>query len=76
VTEGALAIWTVYDHPSDYPDDYIAFRDEITSAGSRRTGEVIRSTDLKHLRTALADYGLTRLPRDLLDDPVIVETWL
>jgi len=68
-----LSIWTVYDHPRDYPHCYVArqFR------GEQPTNSVIISADLEKLRAVLlAEMGLTRLERSANDDPVILETWL
>jgi hypothetical protein len=68
-----LSIWTVYDHPSDYPHCYVA-RQFI---GEKSTNSVMVSADLERLREILlVDMGLTRLERDERDDPVILETWL
>jgi hypothetical protein len=68
-----LSIWTVYDHPRDYPHCYVArqFR------GEQPTNSILISADLEVLREVLlVDMGLTRLERDVSDDPVILETWL
>lgn len=71
--ENQLSIWTVYDHPRDYPHCYVArqFR------GEQPTNSVIISADLGKLREVLlVEMGLTRLERDERDDLVILETWL
>jgi hypothetical protein len=68
-----LPIWTVYDHPRDYPHCYVA-RQFI---GEKPTSSIIVSADLEMLREMLlVQMGLTRLERDERDDPVILETWL
>ena len=67
-----LTIWAIYDHPSDFPDTWVARRfvnDKVTS-------DVLVSTDLDTLRRHFARLGLVRLDRNPADDPVIVETWL
>jgi len=72
-TAEALSIWTVYDHPSDYPSSYVArlwFNDQPT-------GSLIAADDLEVVREILlTQMGLTRLERAENDDPTIVEVWL
>jgi hypothetical protein len=67
-----LTIWTVYDHPKDFPNTFVARR----WAGVTPTQDVIISPDLEDLRRLLAFEGLTCLARADGDDPTIVETWL
>ena len=72
----ALTIWTVYDHPSDFPNGFIARRFEVDATGARPTDDVMRSADLQPLRNILLDKGLTCLARNENDEPQIVESWL
>lgn len=69
--KSALDIWVVYENPSDYPGLYVArkFRNE------KSTAELVQGNTLLEVR-ALLPRGLVRLPRQHLDDPVIVETWI
>lgn len=67
-----LSIWTIYDHPRDYPDGYVARRFEL----DRPTRDAIVGWSLRELRSLFADLGLGRIARHPSDDPVIVETWL
>ena len=55
----ALSMWTVYDHPSDYPRGFIARRFEVDGKGSRATRDVLTSDDLDVLRGQLVARGLT-----------------
>ena len=71
-----LAMWTVYDHPTDFPHCYVARRFEISAEGAKATNSAMVGTDLGKLRDALAEMGLTPLNRNPEDDPKIVETWL
>ena len=71
-----LSIWVVYDHPRDFPDEFIARRHETTAHGSRVTDEVLLSSSLDAIRDELAKRGLYCLTRVPGDDPKIVETWL
>jgi hypothetical protein len=69
---GALAIWTVYRDPADYPSKYVV-RKSLVPGGV--TNEMFVADSLAEAR-ALVPPGLHRLPRQRDDDPVIVEVWL
>lgn len=71
-----LAIWTVTENPSDYPGLFVARMSLVTEAGPVVTDRLATCPRLKVLQTWLAEQGLTRLPRQPDDDPVIVECWL
>jgi hypothetical protein len=65
-----LPIWTVYQHPRDMPDAYVA---RLFLTG-KPTEQVVQAPTLDEVR-ALIPPGLYRMPRQPGDDPVIVETW-
>lgn len=68
-----IRIWTVYDHPTDYPDKYVARLFE----GDQATASIIIADSLETLRMILCfEMGLARLARFAGDDAKIVETWL
>jgi hypothetical protein len=70
-----LEIWTIYQHPSDYPDQYVA-RKTIASADKHvMTNDMFTADSLDEIR-ALLPPALMRIPRYASDDPVIVECWL
>jgi hypothetical protein len=75
--EGMLAMWTVYDQPSDYPDHYVA-RCHIVGNGGIQcpTYNIVKSNVLQSLRATMRAAGLSCLSRHESDDPKIVETWL
>jgi hypothetical protein len=75
MTDDALALWTVYDHPSDFPDRFIARLWLVSRTGTVMTEETVSAATLEELRDRLPP-GLYRLDRDPNDDPVVVETWL
>ena len=59
-----LAIWTVYDHPLDYPNDFVARRFEVDAGGYRPTESIIVTRDLETLRRIfLTEMHLTCLSR-------------
>jgi hypothetical protein len=68
---GKLSAWTIYDHPSDFPDDYVARRFEY----DQPTSDMIVG-ELDQMRKAFLRAGLVCMTRDQKDDPKIVETWL
>lgn len=71
-----LAMWTVTDHPKDYPNDFVARKQLIGPGGVMAwTREIITGKTLAELRTKLPP-GLHCLGRQPGDDPVIVEVWL
>jgi hypothetical protein len=71
----SLRIWTIYDHPSDFPDCFIARMSLVSVDGLVPTREIITAATLEELRSQLPG-GLYRLNRHPDDDPVIVEVWL
>jgi hypothetical protein len=73
----SMAIWTVYDHPTDYPDKFVARRFDIDANGPRPSASIIITADLAMLRDILCHkLHLVCLTRSPEDDPKIVETWL
>lgn len=71
-----LGIWTVYDHPRDYPQGFIARLHEVHPGYEVATDHVITSPTLAAVRAELEALHLTRIGRAAGDDPVIVESWL
>lgn len=75
MTNGTLAIWTVYKHPKDYPNDYVARKHTIGAFGSHPSVEMFAADTLEEIR-ALIPLGLVCLGRAPDDEAQIVETWL
>lgn len=71
-SRGLLNIWTVYDHPKDFPNSFVARRFEM----DKITDDVIEAATLDALREKFANCGLVCLTRHPNDDPCILETWL
>lgn len=70
---GIPVMWVVYDHPSDFPNKYVARkRDDLGIP----TNDIIVTTTLDEMRSMMTMKGLTCITRSEDDDPVIVETWL
>jgi hypothetical protein len=70
-----LELWTIYDHPADYPNHYVARKWLAGRGGEEATSHVLMDTDLDLLRKKLPPW-LYCMPRQELDDPVIIETWV
>lgn len=71
-----LPMWTIYDHPLDYPDHFVARMYLIRRGQVLPTNLVKIAKDVDGLRGSLEAGGLTPLARQPDDDPAIVETWV
>ena len=69
---GALAIWTIYDRPLDYPDGFIARLHEVPGGPTDMT----LAGELEEIRKMLWRAGMMKLTRDDKDEPPIVESWV
>lgn len=72
----AVELWTIYDHPSDYPSGFIARLHLVVDGTGGPTPKVFACDQLEPLREQMRTMGLTCITRSPEDDPVIVETWL
>lgn len=70
-----LPIFTIYDHPKDYPDHFVARRHDV-SAGKHVPGPLVAMAATLEEARAWLPPGLHCLGRDRDDDPVIVESWI
>jgi hypothetical protein len=70
-----LVLFTVYDHPSDYPDSFVVRRHIVQKDGDTIKDEIRLADTLMGARDLLPPgvYNLGRYPQD---DPVIIETWV
>jgi hypothetical protein len=73
---GALMVWTMYDHPKDYPDGFIARRFEVNMHGDVAPTDHTMMGEVDDLQEIFRTAGLVRVSRQDDDDPVIVETWI
>lgn len=72
-----LAIWTLYDHPTDMPGcPYVARLSHVGKGGVNTTDMALWSENLEELRASMVSQGLTCLTRSPEDDPKIIEVWL
>lgn len=72
----ALIMWTIYDHPLDFPLGFVARAYLIKDGKALVSNTAIESPFLEPLRQRMIDKGLVCLARNEADDPAIVETWL
>jgi hypothetical protein len=72
-TDG-LKLWTVYDHPTDFPEWFVARLFEARDGEAVATGLILRAKTLDAVRDLLPP-GLILLLRSPEDDPCVVETW-
>ena len=69
-----LPLVTVYDHPTDYPDVYVA---RLFGAEEGATNIIMTSYSLQELRSRIMKSGfMARLNRDVNDDEKILEVWI
>lgn len=73
IEAGDILIWTVCMHPSDAPEMFTARPHSIKANAPCEF--VLHHLTLGGVRQLLPP-GLTYLPRDPDDDPVIVECWM
>ena len=66
-----LEIWVIYDHPIDFPNEFVARKFIL----DKPTKDMIVMPSLDEVRKMLPP-DLTRLDRCLEDDPRMIEVWL
>lgn len=71
-----LPMWTIYDHPADYQELFVARKWIADKNGPTATEEVVIGATLELVRSRMQDFKLTPIARDPNDDPKIVETWI
>jgi hypothetical protein len=57
--DARLQLWTVYDHPTDYPTNYVARLSIVGAAGTGPTEHLLVSTDLLAIRAQLLAWACT-----------------
>lgn len=70
-----LIQWTIYDHPLDHPEHFVAREWRIGPGVAEPTDVIVLCDTLEEARDAVPP-GLVCLQRHPMDDPVIIETWL
>lgn len=75
ISLGQLLIWTIYDHPADYPEWFVARPHIIRPKTAGPMPMHLMAKELERLRLILPD-GLVRMERQPNDDPCILEVWV
>jgi hypothetical protein len=76
---GMLTLWTVYDHPRDCPEVFVARKFMIEPWGPVAADSVIFGSTLEAVRWMIFEVDPNAgvcVAREPGDDPSIVETWL
>jgi hypothetical protein len=71
--------YTIYDHPSEFPNDFVVRRFTIVRTSPIPVPDetiFYKSHDLKEIRMKMYRMGLTRIVRDPSDPPRVLETWI
>jgi hypothetical protein len=71
MTDDELCLWTIYRHPPDYPDHYVARKFILDGP----TSFALFASTLDAIRAKLPP-GLYPIPRAPSDPEFIVETWM
>lgn len=72
VRQTTIPIITVYDHPQDYPDKFVARVFDM----NRPTNMAAIADTYEELLEAIPTRNMARMERSPKDDPVIMETWI
>lgn len=72
VRQTTFPIITVYEHPADYPDKYVARVFDM----NRPTNLAVIADTYEELLEAIPTRNMARMERNPKDDPVIMETWI
>ena len=70
----SITLYTIYDHPSDYPQYYVVRRWYVFAGFAYPSPCLTLAETLEGAREALPG-GLVNLGRDGEHDPVILEVW-
>ncbi len=74
--EEGFSLWTVYDHPSDFPDSFVTRRSEFVKGVPITTCEIFHDESFEAIEEFLAEKGLFAMMRQEGDDPCIIATWM
>jgi hypothetical protein len=71
--KAGVLLYVVYDHPRDYPDEFVVRRWRMDRP--ERGEPFARGASIEDVRAALPS-GLYNLGRYANDDPVVAEVWV
>ena len=70
-----FVMWVIYEHPKDFPEEYVARQWQIYPGTVVPGKTVERDQDLHVLRQRFDDMGLVCAQPSPGDDPAILEIW-
>jgi hypothetical protein len=70
-----MNMWTIYNRPLDYPKNIVVRRFEMCKGKVLITNDIQICNSLDEARSKIP-YECVCFPRDITDEPPIVETWL
>jgi hypothetical protein len=71
----SLQIWSVFDHPPDFPGYFVARLFVIADGEVHATSQALFDVKLEGLHDKLPP-GLYRLDRQAEDPPFMIESWI
>jgi hypothetical protein len=77
-----ISIYTIYDHPYDYPETYVIKKLDINDCSGKKIEPVqdphyvFQDKDLNVVRNELIIRGFYNIGRQFDDDKVILESWI
>lgn len=75
MAEQILRMWTIFDHPVDYPTDFVVVETVIVGPPATQERRSVQTAPTLDAARRLIPPHLYRQHRSPEDDPVIVETW-
>lgn len=78
MTDVLMSMWTVYDHPTDFPNVFVARRIEIVvgQLEPEATGDIYIAHDIAQMNQHFERLGLSFLSRQEADEPQIMGVWM
>jgi hypothetical protein len=70
-----LMVWTIFHNPLDHPGKWVLRSFTVRPLQVQPSADCVVADSLEQVRAALPG-GVYLLPRDLLDDPAIYESWV
>ncbi len=71
-----LVMYTIYDHPKDFPDKFVVRAHIVASDGKQYASTDCQLADTLEEARTFVPRDKVRTARHPADDPVIVETWV
>ena len=78
MSDDVLRLYTIYDHPRDYPKWFVLRSFAVLRGNPEPQGEspALLFKEVERARAWCEERGLTCIGKEPDDDPCIVETWI